>query len=152
MSPGVAAVSCPSAQPDMEDARVFGVIGGSEESLRVSYLRESPVLDEKLVRRLGVVQPTLVFRFAARCEEARCAHFDGQHCTLAQRIVETLEPVVDALPPCIIRASCRWYAEQGAEACFRCPQVVTVVPPGNDELGRAALPAAVERTALRDDG
>jgi hypothetical protein len=142
MIPRAAAISCPSAQPDMQDARVFAVIGGSEGSPRVSYLRESPALDEKLVRRLGVVQPTQVFRFAARCEEARCAHFDGQHCTLAQRIVETLDPVVDALPSCLVRASCRWYAEQGAQACFRCPQVVTVIPPGNAPLNRAALPAA----------
>ena len=137
-----AAISCPSAQPDMQDARVFGVIGGSGESPRVSYLRETPLLDAKLVRRLGVIQPTQVFRFAARCEEARCAHFDGQHCTLAQRIVETLDPVVDALPSCLVRASCRWYAEQGAKACFRCPQVVTVIPPGNAPLNRAALPAS----------
>lgn len=141
------AISCPSAQPDMQDARVFGVIGGSEESPRVSYLRESPSLDEKLVRRLGVIQPTQVFRFAARCEEARCAHFDGQHCTLAQRIVETLEPVVDALPSCLVRAGCRWHAEQGAEACFRCPQVVTVVPPGNGPLNSAALPGAARPVA-----
>ena len=62
--------------------------------------------------------------------------------TLAQRIVETLDPVVDALPSCLVRASCRWYAEQGAQACFRCPQVVTVIPPGNAPLNRAALPTA----------
>lgn len=144
-----AGVSCPSAQPDMEDARIFGIIGGSAEEPRVSYLKQSPVLDDKLVRRLGVLQPTQVFRYAARCEEARCAHFNGHECTLAERIVQTLEPVVDALPPCLIRSTCRWHAEQGPEACRRCPQVVTVIPRGDDKLNQAARPV-LDEAVLHD--
>jgi len=31
----------------------------------------------------------------------------------------------DGLPPCLIRASCRWYAERGAAACRACEYVVT---------------------------
>jgi hypothetical protein len=131
-------LSCPSAQPDMEGARVFGVIGESEAEPRVAYLTESAVVDSSHFDRLGPLQPTHVFRFAAKCEESRCAHYSGERCTLVQRIVNCLDPVVDLLPPCLIRPTCRWFAEAGREACLRCPQVVTMIPKGDDRLNQAA--------------
>src|SRR5262249_21557802 len=131
---------CPSAQPDMEDARPFAVIGGTPEEPRVAYLKDNAVVGPAVLEQLGSVAPTRVFRFAAKCEEAQCVHFNGQRCTLAQRMLEKPEPVVELLPPCLIRPSCRWYAEQGAEACRRCPQVVTMVPKGDDPLNHVALP------------
>src|SRR5262245_54472478 len=120
--------SCPSAQPDMEGARIFGVLTGTPEEPRVAYLMQTAAVDPEQLPELGTLEPTQVFRFAARCEESRCAHFDGLRCTLARRIVEQLDPVVDDLPPCLIRPTCRWYAEEGGEACRRCPQVITMVP------------------------
>jgi hypothetical protein len=131
-------LSCPSAQPDMEGATIFGVIGGSVEEPRVEYLKQNAVVDPSVLGHLGNLQPTHVFRFSAKCEEYRCAHFNGQRCTLAQRIVAKLEPVVDVLPPCVVRPSCRWFAEVGAEACRRCPQVVTLIPKRDDKLNEAA--------------
>jgi hypothetical protein len=133
-------LSCPSAQPDMQDARPFAVISGTAEAPRVAYLKESAVVGPEAFARLGSLNPTQVFRFAATCEAARCVHYTGQRCALAERIVEQLAPVVDALPPCLIRPTCRWYAEQGGEACRRCPQVVTMVSKADDPLNRGALP------------
>jgi hypothetical protein len=135
-------LSCPSAQPNMQDARIFGVIGGSAEEPRIAYLKESAVVDPSALEQLGPLEPTQVFRFAARCEESRCVHFNGSRCTLAERIVAKLAPVVDTLPPCLIRPTCRWYAERGAEACLRCPQVVTMVPSGDETLDQVARPDA----------
>ncbi|MGH8308995.1 MAG: hypothetical protein ACRETX_04285 [Steroidobacteraceae bacterium] len=84
-----------------------------------------------------------MFRFAAKCEERRCSHFDGAHCTLAARIRQSLMPVVDRLPPCTVRPTCRWYAEQGGSICLRCPQIVTLnVASGDDVLRQAATPPA----------
>jgi hypothetical protein len=34
--------------------------------------------------------------------------------------------VVDQLPPCKIRLECRWFRQEGAAACRRCPQISTV--------------------------
>jgi hypothetical protein len=134
---------CPSAQPDMLGARAFGVILGSTEVPQVAYLKAEATVDLSRLRRLRDLEPTEVFRIAARCEESRCAHFNGTRCTLAQRIVEQLPPVVDALPPCTVRSSCRWYLEQGKEACFRCPQLVTVSHLDDLNLRRAAAPPPV---------
>jgi hypothetical protein len=50
-----------------------------------------------------------------------------------------LPEVVDILPACQVRRSCRWYAEQGGAACRRCPQVVTMIPKLDDALNRVAL-------------
>lgn len=133
-------LSCPSAQPDMKDARVLGVLSGTPEAPRIAYLKPGATVSASMLEKLGVLAPTEVLRFAAQCEEHRCVHFDGSRCRLAKRIVATLEPVVDALPPCQIRPTCRWYAEEGAAACYRCPQVVTLIPHGDDALNRAARP------------
>jgi hypothetical protein len=37
-----------------------------------------------------------------------------------------MPPVVEALPPCIIRKECRWYSQEGQVACTRCPGITTV--------------------------
>lgn len=137
---GAETLSCPSAQPDMENARVFGVIAGTAEQPQIAYLKAEAVVTRAMLDKLGGVPPTQVFRFAARCEEARCVHFDGTRCQLARRIVAKLDPVVDVLPSCLIRPTCRWYAEEGAAACHRCPQVVTMIPRADNPLNAAALP------------
>ena len=138
---GKKAASCPSAQPDMEQARVFGLLGGTRDAPRVDYLSREVDFDPESVELPAGVGPTQVFRFTARCEESRCAHFNGSRCTLAERIRESLDPVVESLPPCTVRSSCRWYAEQGTDICLRCPQIVTLnVGSSNDTLREAATP------------
>jgi hypothetical protein len=119
------ALRCPSAQPGMAEVQVLGVVSGSAEEPRISYLNEYVRASPELLQRAAPVAPTEVLRLAARCEERRCTHFDGERCQLAARIVAMLPEVTDALPSCIIRPACRWYAEEGRQACLRCPQVVT---------------------------
>jgi hypothetical protein len=48
--------------------------------------------------------------------------------------------VVDALPRCLIRPACRWFQQEGKEACVRCPQVVTESSNVSADYRRAALP------------
>ncbi len=118
---------CPSAQPDMAEAEVLGVLEGGPDLPRLSYLTEPVRVTDELLAETGDVSPTRVFRFAATCEEKHCSHFDGVNCRLATRIVEGMSAVVDKLPPCRIRAKCRWFGQEGSAACFRCPQVVTEI-------------------------
>ena len=131
---------CPSAQPDMEGARIFGVLSGTPEEPHVAYLKPGVEIDGDVAQHLGSIAPTQVFRFAAKCEQGGCCHFAGGQCSLAQRIVTQLPEVVDLLPACQIRAGCRWFAEHGGAACRRCPQVVTMIPQRDDALNHAASP------------
>lgn len=117
-------IDCPSAQPGSRTSRVFGVMTGPVSRRRVGYLTSTVEATPDLLAKSGDAKPTQVFRIAAPCAKSACRHFNGT-CSLAQRVVDFLPPVVSALPPCQIRSTCRWYLEQGAEACLRCPQVTT---------------------------
>ena len=118
-------VMCPSAQPGMKELRLIGVVTFDEGAPRVAYLNEAVPVTQELLGSTAPAEPREVFRMAAHCEELRCTHFNGVDCKLATRIVQILPAVVDELPACLIRASCRWYLQEGRPACFRCPQVVT---------------------------
>ena len=139
MTPGSRDLTCPSAQPDMEAARIIGVVTGSPGFPTIAYVEQGVRVDESVAGALGVLDRTEVFRFAAKCESGRCLHFADGRCSLARRIVDQLPEVVDLLPRCQIRATCRWFAEQGGAACRRCPQVLTRIPKADDALNRAAL-------------
>ena len=130
---------CPSAQPGMHQLRLIGVIEYTEHGSRVAYLNEDVPVTADLLGQAGPALPR-VFRLAGTCEERSCAHFDGERCNLVRRIVNILPPVVDAPPVCLVRSTCRWFEQEGYDACVRCPQVVTEVAEPTDEFRRAALP------------
>jgi hypothetical protein len=129
---------CPSAQPDMEGARPFGVISGSAEATRIAFFKKSALEAFDWRERFSGAEATRLFRFGARCEESRCTHFDGGSCSLGKRVAESLPAVVDAMPTCLIRPHCRWHAEQGPQVCLRCPQVVTMIPQADTPLNDVA--------------
>jgi len=120
-----ARIDCPSAQPNSEDARIYGVVTGRPEARRIAYLTESRPASPDLLALTGEAKPTEVYRIAAPCSNGGCRHFAGNACTLVQRVVALMEPVVDGLPACGIRRTCRWFHQEGKAACLRCPQVVT---------------------------
>lgn len=124
----------------MEGARVIGVISGTPEIPEIAYLGPGVEIDSSVTAQMGELEPTQVFRFAAKCEQTRCSHFDGTRCSLVSRVIEQLPEVVDVLPTCQVRGDCRWYAEEGGAACRRCPQVITMIPKRADALNRAAMP------------
>jgi hypothetical protein len=116
---------CPSAQPDMDNAVLFGIVGGDVLAPQVTYLSQPQSITDNTNQLSNPVKPTEMFRIAASCEVKKCQHFDGANCRLAMRIVARLPKVVDTLPACAIRSSCRWWQQEGKSACLRCPQVAT---------------------------
>lgn len=133
---------CPSAQPDMEGAVAFGVVGGTAEEPVVSYLTEPQPVTDQLLALTEPVAPTEVFRFAAPCAESGCQHFDGATCQLGRKLAENVPQAVPRLPPCRIRPTCRWWKEQGGKACMRCPVVVTTHYRPSAALRDAANPSS----------
>ena len=143
MAEAAGGCACPSAQPDMAGARVFGVRRSGPDGPRTGYLERAVEATPEVLAMAGPVPPTQVLRMAATCEESRCAHFDGTDCRLATRIVQLLPPVVAVLPRCAIRNDCRWFAQEGRAACLRCPQVVTLTNDASEVLVEAARPRPV---------
>ncbi|WP_392533426.1 hypothetical protein [Nostoc sp. C117] len=116
---------CPSGQPEIGNTVVFGVVGGTVEAPSIAYLTESQPVTEEILALSDSVKPTEIFRIASSCQADACKHFDGSDCRLAMRIVQQLPTVVETLPACQIRSSCRWWQQEGKAACYRCPQMVT---------------------------
>jgi hypothetical protein len=116
---------CPSARPEWENSAVFGVVTGTVEEPRVTYLNQRQPVTDELMALSGSVTPTEVFRIAAPCAGNGCQHFDGTDCRLAKRIAQQLPTVAQELPPCPIRRDCGWWQQEGKVACMRCPQVIT---------------------------
>jgi hypothetical protein len=117
-------IQCPSAMEDNEDALVFGVVGGTAERPQVAYLTTPQPLTQEIRAICSPATPAEVLRIATPCVRYRCIHFEAENCTLAQRIIQILPPVVDQIPACKLRPECRWWVQEGKAACLRCPQVV----------------------------
>jgi len=118
-------IDCPSNLASAEGGRIYAMMTGTPEAPRLGYLSEALPVTDDLLALAGNRLPTELFRIAAPCAESACKHFRGGACTLAQRIVDGMEPVVNALPACRIRSTCRWFKQEGGAACVRCPQVAT---------------------------
>ncbi|HEX6747274.1 MAG TPA: hypothetical protein VF092_08230 [Longimicrobium sp.] len=131
---------CPSAQPHMEGAFVFGVLGGTVEERRVGYLPERVPLTDEVTAMAGPVRVTEVFRIAAPCAEGACKHFDGHDCRLATKLVQLTPQVTEALPACAVRPDCRWWKQEGKRACRVCPAVRTTAYIMTDEERQASDP------------
>jgi hypothetical protein len=131
---------CPSAQPEMQESVVLGLFEDTPEGRRLAWIEKPQPVTPQLLAKTGEVDPRNIFRFAARCEENHCVHFNGRDCQLASRIVQILPVVVEALPACRIRPECRWYQQEGRAACLRCPEVVTHAENPTAEMVLAATP------------
>lgn len=132
--------SCPSAQPNTQGAVLLGVRQPSDSGTQIAYVDRILPVTDALLAKTGSIEPTEVLRFAAPCQERKCQHFNGTDCRLITRIVQILPAVVDSLPPCTIRATCRWFGQEGRSACVRCPQIVSRVLDPSPELRRAGTP------------
>ncbi|MGH2587249.1 MAG: nitrogen fixation protein [Dehalococcoidia bacterium] len=132
---------CPSARPEMAGAVIFGVVGGTAPAPRVAHLVQPLPVTQELLALAEPASPLQVFRTAAPCAASACAHFAQNRCRLASRIVEELPQAVDGLPACRIRPDCRWWQQEGREACLRCPLVVTEMVNPSEQLRHATDPA-----------
>jgi hypothetical protein len=110
----------------MDGGRILGVVQQDGPTPMLAYLSQHVPATPEVLAMAAPLKPTEVFRLAATCAEHRCPHFDGADCRLATRVVRMMPAVVDALPPCLIRKECRWYAQEGGAACRRCPEITTV--------------------------
>jgi hypothetical protein len=131
---------CPSARPEMAGAVIFGVVGGTVQEPRVAHLAQPLLVTPQLLQLAEPASPLAVYRTAAPCAASACVHFAESRCRLASRIVAELPQAVDGLPACRIRPSCRWWLQEGRDACMRCPLVVTENVNPSEQLRHAIDP------------
>lgn len=121
---------CPSAPTHSPGAVVFALVAGAADAPRAAYLDTAQALDPAWLAMAAPLAPGEVLRIAAPCARTGCGHFDGgaDRCRLVDDVVQQLPVVVHRLPRCAIRTHCVWWRHEGAQACQRCPQVVTEEP------------------------
>lgn len=121
------------------------MVGGTADAPETAYLPAPQPVTEKLLELAKPVAPTEVFRFAAPCVCSGCAHFaaEASKCRLVEKVVRWMPVVVERLPACAIRPSCRWWQQEGRAACLRCPQVVTRNFKPTEAMRQAADPSMV---------
>ena len=136
-------LSCPSTPEDQPDAVVFGVVGGTVERPMVAYLTSSlPASDgTSHANCTGHTSGSVPIRGDMR--QTACQNFQDGRCSVTTRLVAVAKPVVDQLPRCAIRSTCRWWAENGRASCVRCPSVVTVDYAPTPEAVAIAGPSGV---------
>ncbi|WP_258601443.1 hypothetical protein [Mesorhizobium sp. AR10] len=118
--------SCPSARA-VPGALLIGVVGpdGTVQPIPTRLEIDADFVD--LASKKGV--PEARFRFAGRCVEGKCKQWTGNSCGVIEKVLtgmvdQAVEPA-ENLPRCVIRGSCRWYSQRGADACRACVYVVT---------------------------
>lgn len=122
-------LDCPSAPYQDPEARLFGVVLEEDGETRVAYLQKDAALPDDFDPTSLGVDPAYALRFAAPCANMGCGQWREGGCGLGKAIVEQLAPVVDIAPTCMLRKTCRWYAENGKASCLRCPKITTRVHP-----------------------
>ena len=134
-------ILCPSAQPALSGSMILGVVDKDRMGGCISYLERPVQVTDGTVLALTAspVRATAAFRFAAPCEKSGCNNWSGSGCRVAQRLVQILPAVVTELPDCKLRPACRWFRQEGAHACVRCPQVITDDPIFESALRRDVL-------------
>ena len=133
---------CPSTFPGWPDSVAFGIVTGTVEEPRWQPFEKPLPITDELLALSGPVAPTEVFRFAGPCAGNACQHFAGEtgQCRLVEKTVRFVPKVKDKLPPCTIRVDCKWWRQEGREACFRCPQVASSNPANAEAMRMAADP------------
>ena len=112
-------VLCPSQSPEDGSIPLGHIVSGER-------LVRSPRR-----RRLEVTAsppPEASPRIAGECRQEGCAYW-ADACQLAAVVVHPADSI-GRLPTCPIRQRCRWWLEQGPNACGTCDLVAYHVTPG----------------------
>lgn len=123
-----ASYACPSA-PATAGAGLLGVLGPDG---RIHNLRTPMSVDADFLSAAKAAGPPEArMRFTGTCQTSGCTQWTGTRCGVIDRAMAALQPPAlqapaqPDLPPCTIRASCRWFAQTGPTACPTCALIVT---------------------------
>ncbi len=116
---------CPSFTPrNPGDGSIFGIVVDDIRSPRLIQLPTLIPITRKAFDLAAPFQPSEIFRIAAPCIGGQCKNFGESLCHLGKAVATESEPQTE-LPTCVIRPSCRWWHENGPDACWGCLRVVT---------------------------
>lgn len=100
-------------------AQLFGVVN---KEGKVKFITPLTVTEEFIQQNNHLEQR---FRFTGKCVEKGCAQWDNEEskCSLSKKIQDLGTIKNTALSFCPIRSQCRWFSQDGNEACFSCNEI-----------------------------
>lgn len=100
-------------------AQLFGVVN---KDGRVQFITPLTVTEEFIQQNDHLEQR---FRFTGKCVEKGCAQWDNEEskCSLSKKVQDLDITKSTELIFCPIRSQCRWFSQDGNEACFSCNEV-----------------------------
>ncbi|PZU20459.1 MAG: hypothetical protein DI622_07955 [Chryseobacterium sp.] len=109
---------CPSYVGNV-GAQLFGVVN---KDGRVQFITPLTVTEEFIQQNDHLEQR---FRFTGKCVEKGCTQWDNEEskCSLSKKVQELDMTKSTELIFCPIRSQCRWFSQDGNEACFSCNEV-----------------------------
>lgn len=116
--------SCPSSVAS-EGSVLLGMIN---KNGTLGYIANKTIVTGDLLENLNKTEePEKHFRFSSNCVESGCRQWNSGKCSVIKSIIHANEDIEleEQLPNCSIRASCRWYFQEGAKACSFCPYIIT---------------------------
>lgn len=119
---------CPSATCH-PGSLLLGVV---QSDRKVALLSTPMLVTEDFVdKAFKAGDPEKRLRFAGKCARSGCSQWTGSRCGVIDEAMKVMEFAIDdsALPQCNIRADCRWFSQNGADACKVCPYVITDTRP-----------------------
>ncbi len=117
-------VLCPSCRAQ-KGARLLGI---RQADGRVALLPQPLLINDAFIKEASKhSHAEQQFRFTNKCVESGCKQWTGTRCGVADTIVAVMNDlhISDELPTCGIRPQCRWFKQNGADACKVCPFVIT---------------------------
>jgi len=103
------------------------LLGLVQQDGTIGYLGDPLEIDAEFVDRASQGRtPERRFRFVNPCAECGCRQWTGTRCGVIDRTMEQLAGgETENLPRCGIRPHCRWFRQNGADACRVCSLVIT---------------------------
>jgi hypothetical protein len=100
-------------------AQLFGVVN---KDGKVQFITPLTVTEDFIQHNDNLEQR---FRFTGKCVEKGCAQWNNEEskCSLSKKIQNSDINKVQELSFCPIRSQCRWFSQDGKEACFSCNEI-----------------------------
>ncbi len=110
--------SCPSA-PFKVGHSVFGIFKGDHLEFTEGLIK----IDEEMVLEVEKAE----YRATMKCVTKGCVNWNGKKCTVPEQMAYFVDPYAQSADyeNCSLRPTCRWFAENGRNACKMCPLIKT---------------------------
>jgi hypothetical protein len=130
--PSLGAKYCPSSA----DWNVRYVIGRREKDGTTRFVKELVPVGPEVLDHLRLVGDDYRYRFGGVCIQGGCVYW-ANGCDLGTSVTKVaIEKKLKPRDPCVFKALCRWFAENGADACGGCAFVSRKIVSKIDEQER----------------